>query len=222
MSANEVLSWMSARREGSWLQFRGAVECLCDGGESDGNVAGTEEKRDLPLHQLLRFNLQRLGHAEFFVVGQTLRWRIAPPVLVVVKRKETWMGLATGARTNAGVRALATSGLTPEFNPQNSSPDRIILKDTDMATLEMAARASGMVIQRNAPDAILACLPPIDAKHLRSTGVMPIGTGGRLSDFVSNVYVGSTLVVRRPLANGHLFRFESEYEKHYLLSPPEW
>src|ERR1700693_4891014 len=67
MSANNLLLWMSARSRGSWQQFRAAVEEL----HLDDGDAGAKEDDDshdqfaLPLYQTLRFNLQRVGHAEF-------------------------------------------------------------------------------------------------------------------------------------------------------------
>ena len=69
MSANALLYWMSARQQGSWQQFRAAVEELhtTDEGErgscDDGDAP---DSSSLPLYHTLRFNLQRLGHAEFF------------------------------------------------------------------------------------------------------------------------------------------------------------
>src|SRR5437667_12890954 len=65
MSANKLLLWMSARREGSWQQFRAAVEEL-HLAESDPAMAtegeDTADQAALPLYQALRLNLQRLGH----------------------------------------------------------------------------------------------------------------------------------------------------------------
>jgi hypothetical protein len=64
MTPNELLLWLSARKQGSWPQFRGAVERL-DLMESD--EAGQDTA--LPLHQRVRLNLERLGHAEFDAAG---------------------------------------------------------------------------------------------------------------------------------------------------------
>ena len=65
MSANDLLLWMSARREGSWQQFRGAVEAL----HFEGGTEPVEPKHSsdspLPIHQELRLSLQGLAHVEF-------------------------------------------------------------------------------------------------------------------------------------------------------------
>ena len=79
MTPNELLLWLSARKEGSWPQFRGAVETL--------DLANTddEEEKDtsLPLHQRVRFNLERLGHVEFDAAACEDGWRVVPPSLAL-------------------------------------------------------------------------------------------------------------------------------------------
>jgi hypothetical protein len=64
MTPNELLLWLSARKQGSWPQFRGAVERL-DLMESE--EAGQDTS--LSLHQRVRLNLERLGHVEFDAAG---------------------------------------------------------------------------------------------------------------------------------------------------------
>ena len=68
MSANALLLWMSARREGSWQQFRSAVEELHIETDTFASAEDDEAADNFrfPLYQALRLNLQRLGHAEFF------------------------------------------------------------------------------------------------------------------------------------------------------------
>ena len=67
----------SARKEGSWPQFRAAVERL--------DVADTTDEAEqdarLPLHQRVRFNLVRLGHVEFGAADCEEGWRVVPPSL---------------------------------------------------------------------------------------------------------------------------------------------
>src|SRR5439155_19382895 len=109
MNANALLLWMSARREGSWQQFRAAVEELHFG---DGATAGAEEDDDapdqfaLPLYQSLRLNLQRLGHAEFFAGAGAAEWRVAPPSLAVTKHARGWLGVFAGARSDKLLQRL--------------------------------------------------------------------------------------------------------------------
>ena len=87
MSANALLLWMSARREGSWQQFRTAVEELHLGESNDLEGEGDDapDQFALPLYQTLRFNLQRLGHAEFFAGAGNSDWRVTPPSLAVTQ-----------------------------------------------------------------------------------------------------------------------------------------
>ena len=61
MRPNELLLWLSARREGSWQQFRQAVEELHSG---DGQGDDYHEN-EFPLYQQLRLDLERLAHVEF-------------------------------------------------------------------------------------------------------------------------------------------------------------
>ncbi len=84
MSANELLYWMSARGQGSWQQFRAAVEELhMIGGENGPGDEGDTPAETFPLYQTLRMNLQRLGHAEFFAGAGDQEWRITPPALAI-------------------------------------------------------------------------------------------------------------------------------------------
>ena len=57
MTPNELLLWLSARKQGSWPQFRGAVERLDLANPADES----EQDTSLPVHQRVRFNLERLG-----------------------------------------------------------------------------------------------------------------------------------------------------------------
>ena len=81
MKANELLFWLSARREGSWRQFRAAVEEI-HAAENDIDGDGITSPDDtFPLYQQLRLDLERLAHVEFFAKGCEEGWRVAPPTL---------------------------------------------------------------------------------------------------------------------------------------------
>lgn len=214
MSANELLFWMSARREGSWPQFRSAVAKLVADDEKDGT-----DPTEIPLHQLLRSNLQRLGHAEFASTDQVLRWRVAPPVLVVLDLGGTWLGIASGARHAGLTNDFASAGLG--FSPVAlaHAPDALIVRETEVSQLERVAKKAGLTIQREAPAAILGCVPPIDTKHLLAPIALPLGNKWRVDRF-SPERLNWAVSSRQEALTGseQLFRFESEYEKHYLLS----
>jgi len=83
MRANELLLWLSARREGSWAQFRAAVEELhsVENNFDEYGESQTDDS-DFSVHQL-RLNFECVAHAEFFERDSKYMWRIAPPVLAV-------------------------------------------------------------------------------------------------------------------------------------------
>src|SRR4051794_22880806 len=88
MSANSLLLWMSARRCGSWAQFRAAVEelHLRVDVEAEGEADDSPDQFALPLYQTLRFNFQRVGHAEFFGgAGDGAEWRVTPPAVAITR-----------------------------------------------------------------------------------------------------------------------------------------
>src|SRR5260370_40519405 len=82
MTPNELLLWLSARREGSWQQFRGAVQSL--------DLASNNDETDeasLPLHQRVRFSLERLAHVEFHAAECENGWRGRPPSLAILENE---------------------------------------------------------------------------------------------------------------------------------------
>src|SRR5213593_4410033 len=97
MRANELLLWLSARREGSWQQFRQAVEQLHS---SDGET-NSESNDEFPLHQQLRLDLERLAHVEFFATDCEDGWRIAPPTFATHSISGGVRGVLCGARSPA-------------------------------------------------------------------------------------------------------------------------
>ena len=110
MRPNELLLWLSARREGSWQQFRQAVEQLHS---SDGE-ANSESNDEFPLHQQLRLDLERLAHVEFFAADCEDGWRIAPPTLATHSVSGGVRGVLCGARSPA-LRERMTHG-AEKFN----------------------------------------------------------------------------------------------------------
>src|SRR3984957_11567151 len=95
MTPNELLLWLSARKEGSWPQFRGAVETL----DLANNADESEQDTSLPLHQRVRFNLERLGHVEFGAKECENGWGGGAPGLAASPPENTVAGVLCGART---------------------------------------------------------------------------------------------------------------------------
>lgn len=161
MTGNELLLWLSARQEGSWPQFRGAVETL-----DLADSAGTEmEDIPLPVHQRIRFNLERLCHVEFDAAGCEDRWRVVPPVLAISDHGSKATAILCGARTPKLLDGLqqAASGLSLEQYPVPNCPDVVrIHASTVQDLIELAQRAS-LQYQIDAPTALLSQLPRIDS-----------------------------------------------------------
>src|SRR5688572_6998564 len=92
-----MLLWLSAKGQGSWSQFRGAVEMfdLEPDLENDGSA---DRGSDLPIYQEVRFALQRLGHVEFSFAESQNGWKIVPPTVALYEATSDG-GLLCGARS---------------------------------------------------------------------------------------------------------------------------
>lgn len=218
MSANALHFWMSARETGSWQQFRAAIERLHMGTPSEGGSPLAGDTREFPLHQQLRFNLERLGHAEFFAEGTVLRWRIAPPVLVINQRDGSWVGVAAGARTAELMRRLAASPIALSVESQAACPDIQLVRSESHDDLTSLAASVGMFVQHDAPAAILACVSAIDDNTLRATIELPVGIGWTIERFCTREL--RWLAAERSevtIATGQLFRFSFQHVRHVMF-----
>jgi hypothetical protein len=158
MKANELLIWLSARREGSWRQFRQAVQELhSSSGETD-----FENDDEFPLHQQLRLNLQRLAHVEFFALGCDDGWRVAPPTLAVHSASDGVRGILCGARSPELWNRVIQSAelLTSQILDLPGSPQIIRIDAPEASALSELADRTGLLVQKDAPLAMLLQLPP--------------------------------------------------------------
>ena len=172
MKANELLLWLSARREGSWQVFRGAVDQLHSiDGESASENAATPVMGEFPVHHHLRLVLERLGHVEFFACGCEEGWRVAPPTLAVHPLPDGFRGVLSGGRSPALVerviRTAAEFGCKCERLVVDDAPDVIRLVARETSAVENVAAQAGVCLKQDAPLAILSCLPPCDAPARR-------------------------------------------------------
>ena len=175
MTPNELLLWMSARKEGSWVQFRSAVETL----DLAEYAEKGEEDISLPLHQRIRYNLERLGHAEFDAVGCEDGWRVVPPVLALSDHGGKVTGVLCGARTPKLMERFgrAGTGLALEQSSQTECPDAIRVHAPNAEILIEPAEREGILCQADTPTALLSHLPRIGSlKGLRRE---PLPTGGK-------------------------------------------
>ncbi len=175
MRANELLLWLSARQEGSWQQFRQAVEEL----HSSDEEAGSESDNEFPLHQRLRLNLERLAHVEFFAADCEDGWRVAPPTLATHSVSNGVRGVLCGARSPA-LRERVTRGperFNGEIVDSLDAPDVIRIVGEDASALADLAAQTGIRFQLDAPLAILLHLPPCDPPwQRRSPSEFPQGS----------------------------------------------
>ena len=168
MGPDELLFWLSARREGSWHQFRSSVEEI---------VAAHDERDDgLPVYQKIRFALEQLGHVEFASRGGEGGWHVAPPVLAVSRQQSGFVGVACGARTPGLMRRLrvhAGTGLDVSTKGMYPSVARILSPEVD--SLSRIARDAGLEFQLDAPLRIALCMPRIDRLPGSKPAALPFG-----------------------------------------------
>jgi hypothetical protein len=189
VTANDLLLWMSARGQGSWSQFRAAVEELHIAERENTVLAVDDEepvgRASLPLHQSLRLNFQRLAHAEFFAGAGGDDWRVTPPCLSIVEHSARWLAVVTGARSDQLIRRLhsVAGPFEIETVPLEACPDRIRLVARDAAAFSGVARCSGMLLQSDAPLSLLTGLPAVDHPAVRRPADLPFGASWRIEQF---------------------------------------
>ncbi len=222
MSANALLLWMSARRQGSWQQFRAAVEELHLGDSNDirGEDDDAPDQFSLPLYQALRLNLQRLGHSEFFAGAGDADWRVTPPSMAVTQHARGWIGIVVGARSRSLLQrlhaAVGTAHLETLAIPEY--PDQILVAANDQGAVASVAERAGLLLQIDAPAALLTSLPPIDDPCVRYPTQLPFGADWRIDRFFSeNLAWHSATIDDAASAPGGLFRFSLRHQQHMLF-----
>lgn len=225
MSANSLLLWMSARRHGSWAQFRAAVEELHLGAsvEIEGEGDDAPDQFALPLYQTLRFNLQRVGHAEFFAgAGEGAEWRVTPPALAITSHARGYLGVVVGARSLALTDRLRTAaaghGAELRELALAAYPDQILITANSRDKLAAIAEQAGFFLQDDAPTALLASLPPVDDPRVRYQTELPFGSDWNIDRFSPDdlIWRSATLDDARAASAG-LFRFSLRHQRHVLF-----
>lgn len=212
MSANALLLWMSAKAAGSWQQFRAAVEELSIGEEP------LRHAEELTIQQLQRYNLQRLGHAEFFGSAMGTDWRVAPPTLAVSSHNGGTRGVLAGARSMNLLQRLHSSlpGLSLDVECSFDFPDAIRLMAPDVDIMRVLAKRVGLHIQSDAPEAILGVLPAICEPHVRRQADLPFGDGWRIDRFSAEDLRWHSAERDEALAtSGGLFRFVLRHQRQF-------
>lgn len=224
MSANELLLWMSARRQGSWQQFRTAVEELHmadrDGDPQEGPEEDAGDQYALPLYQALRLNLQRLGHAEFFAGAGGSDWRVAPPSLAVMQHARGWLGVVAGARSPRLLQRLKDAATPTQLETLSvlACPDQLRIVAGDSHTLAAIAQRAGLFLQHDAPAAILMSLPPADDSAVRRRADLPSGADWMIEQWsASNLGWRSATREEALSTSLGLFRFSLRHRRHVLF-----
>ena len=224
MSANDLLIWMSARVEGSWPQFRSAVEALHveedsrDGSEANEDASGS----DLPRYQEVRLGLERLAHVEFTSVASKRRWRVVPPTLAVTRSEEECMGILCGARSpDLSTSLLKLPGnVSVDSQPAPGMPDRIRLVSNDVDSLKCIGQGLGLYVQLDAPTALLAAIPPVDDPRSWFPSEAPSTPGWTIHQFstkTKNLGWQETVLQRALSSSFGLFRFHQRHQRFYFL-----
>jgi len=219
---NDLLIWMSARVEGSWQQFRSAVEAFHveeDAGDDDeGGESATTG--DLPLYQAIRLGLERLAHVEFVLGDADRRWRVVPPALAVNQHDDQWVGIFCGARSpGLGAALLDLPGkVSSDSQAVPGMPDRIRLIASDLDALYCAGKVMGLLVQPSAPAGLLAAIPPVDDQRSRFSAEPPSCPGWTIKPFSPTTLrweQADFRDVRR--ASIGLFRFQLRYQRFHFL-----
>lgn len=223
MSLDHLLLWISAKGQGSWSQFRGAVEELCveQDAESSGVVDDADRSdaigSDLPLYQRNRFALQRLGHVEFFSNEAEHGWRVVPPVVALLP-SNSGEGILCGARFSDLFESLdRVDDVDIIRTDAPGMPQRIEIRGTSHA-VSLAASRLGLLVQANAATAILSAVPFVrdPAAWIRTT--IPETQGWTVHRFSSSRlgWTESTRTDATKMRTG-FFRFVMKYQRFYYL-----
>jgi hypothetical protein len=223
MNVNHLLLWMSARRQGSWNQFKSAVEELHlatpESDSTQNEIFESDTEPGLPYHQILRLNLESLGHVEFFANKINRGWRIVPPSLALHRQADRWLGVLCGARSP---KILAELERQMPANIETYSlvehPDQILLTSSSPELMVETAGKLGLLIQLDAPAALLLSLPSIVHPIYLRQIPLPFGKNWKIERFSVSVlkWKPSTFEELRR-SQGHLFHLSLGYRHHYLF-----
>lgn len=218
MSFDRMLLWLSAKGQGSWPQFRSAVEtCSLESDLEDGSAA--DGGSDLPVYQEARLTLQRLGHAEFHAGAVENAWRIVPPT-VAVHGPSSDAGVLCGARLPVLLDPLITDArLTVVRTQITGMPERIVVRGTCHEQLIARVLELGFFVQRDAPVSLLSVLPTVRDHSRWDVSVMPETPGWVVHRFALRpephwVEVAQLDALR---ASSGLFRFVMKHQRFYYL-----
>lgn len=218
MSFDRMLLWLSAKGQGSWSQFRGAVEAF-DLEPDVEDSSSTDTGSDLPIYQEARFTLQRLGHVEFYAAESENGWKVVPPT-VAIHEPARAEGVLCGARLPVLLdRLAAASDLGMERSKIAGMPERILVRSASHEQLVARARELGFLVQRDAPASLLSALPSVRDRNSWHTSNMPETLGWfvhRFSIYPELQWIALPQADARRGSSG-LFRFVAKHQRFYYV-----
>jgi hypothetical protein len=184
MGPDELLFWLSSRREGSWGQFRSAVEEILGEPDVDSGTDG-----GVPFYQKMRFSLEQLGHVEFEGRGREGGWRVASPVLAASRQATGFLGVTCGARSpHLMVRFQAVAGPHCEVVGNGLHPSVVRIFTPEVGALSQMASDAGLGFQPDAPISILSCLSRVERLAGSKPAQLPFGHDFEVSRFAVRRY----------------------------------
>ena len=224
MRLDHLLLWLSAKGNGSWPQFRGAVEAVLsdqtnESRDSDEEKAGSGVNHSvLPVHQRICLELQRLGHVEFSWNEQGQgSWRMVPPTIALLPNRQD-KGILCGARSpELPARLDALKDIRVERTERAWMPQRMTVQGKP-AAVARAAKQTGCLVQENAANAILSAVPSVrEQAAWRRTGI-PETSGWTVHRFSSTKlqWVDASANDAKTTRNG-FFRFVMKHQRFYCL-----
>jgi hypothetical protein len=223
VTLDHLLLWLSAKGQGSWSQFRGAVEALCAEQNDVVLEADDEGERpakassDLPIYQQARFSLQRLGHVEFFSNLGNQDWRVVPSALAL-RPSQPSEGFLCGARSPDLLDRLhRASNVEVVKSSAPGMPERIIVRGSSAAIARAAVRL-GLLVQVDAPAAILSAVPGVRDPATWFRMAIPETPGWTVHRFSRSRlgWAESTGIAALNARTG-LFRFVMDHQRFYYL-----
>ena len=224
MRLDHLLLWLSAKGNGSWAQYRGAVEVLLsdqtnESRDSNEEKAGSGVNHSvLPVHQQICLELQRLGHVEFSWNEQGQgSWRVVPPTIALLPNRRD-KGILCGARSpELPARLDALEDIKVERTERAWMPQRMTVQGKP-AAVARAATQTGCLVQENAANAILSAVPSVREQAAWWRTGIPETSGWTVQRFSSTKlqWVDASANDAKTIRNG-FFRFVMKHQRFYCL-----
>ena len=224
MKLDHLLLWLSAKGNGSWSQFRGAVEALLadqtiESRDLDEDKVGSGASHlGLPVHQQIRFELQRLGHVEFSWNEQGQgSWRVVPPTIALLPHRRD-KGILCGARSPELLARLDDLEDIEVGRTESAwMPLRITVQGEPVGVSRAATR-TGCLVQKDAASAILAAVPSVREQAAWRRMEIPETSGWTVHRFSStrHRWVDTSANDAKATRDG-FFRFVMKHQRFYYL-----